>query len=41
MSCGGGLPLTDDSGRATCAVGVLGGTVDQDGEVASACTQAL
>jgi uncharacterized protein GlcG (DUF336 family) len=41
VSFGGGLPITDDSGRTIGAVGVSGGTVDQDTLVAEACAKAF
>jgi uncharacterized protein GlcG (DUF336 family) len=41
ISFGGGLPLTDTAGRILGAVGVSGGTADQDVHVAQACTTAL
>ncbi|CAL9331765.1 hypothetical protein SUDANB176_00082 [Streptomyces sp. enrichment culture] len=41
ISFGGGLPLTDTAGRILGAVGVSGGTVDQDVHVAQACVTAL
>lgn len=40
ISFGGGLPLTDPDGRTIGAVGVSGGTVEQDVTVAEACTAA-
>jgi uncharacterized protein GlcG (DUF336 family) len=40
VSFGGGLPITDDTGRAIGAVGVSGGTVDQDIVVAEVCAEA-
>ncbi|MEV6095719.1 heme-binding protein [Nocardia sp. NPDC051981] len=41
ISFGGGLPITDPEGRVIGAVGVSGGTADQDVEVARACLAAL
>ncbi|MFE3187576.1 heme-binding protein [Nocardia sp. NPDC059240] len=41
VSFGGGLPIADSDGRAIGAVGVSGGTADQDVEVARACLAAL
>ncbi|WP_407563809.1 GlcG/HbpS family heme-binding protein [Streptomyces sp. 184] len=41
ISFGGGLPLTDAAGHAVGAVGVSGGTADQDTHVAEAVTRAL
>ncbi|MVU78621.1 heme-binding protein [Nocardia sp. ET3-3] len=41
VSFGGGLPITDSDGRVIGAVGVSGGTADQDVLVADACTAAL
>ncbi|MFF2550307.1 heme-binding protein [Nocardia sp. NPDC058058] len=41
VSFGGGLPITDAQGRVIGAVGVSGGTADQDVEVAQACLAAL
>ncbi|MFB7723502.1 heme-binding protein [Nocardia sp. NPDC056100] len=41
VSFGGGLPITDARGRVIGAVGVSGGTADQDVEVAQACLAAL
>ncbi|MEO3749336.1 heme-binding protein [Streptomyces sp. B6B3] len=39
---GGGLPLTDPAtGHVLGAVGVSGGTADQDVHVAAACARAL
>lgn len=37
ISFGGGLPVTDGDGRTIAAVGVSGGTVEQDVTVAEAC----
>lgn len=41
ISFGGGLPITDSEGEVIGAVGVSGGTADQDVEVARACLAAL
>ncbi|GAB2541024.1 GlcG/HbpS family heme-binding protein [Nocardia heshunensis] len=41
ISFGGGLPIADSEGRIIGAVGVSGGTADQDVEVARACLAAL
>lgn len=41
ISFGGGLPLTDAAGRVLGAVGVSGGTADQDVHVAEACVASL
>ncbi|MTE16341.1 GlcG/HbpS family heme-binding protein [Nocardia aurantiaca] len=41
ISFGGGLPITDTEGRVVGAVGVSGGTADQDVEIARACLAAL
>lgn len=41
ISFGGGLPIVDAEGRTLGAVGVSGGTVDQDNSVAEAVTRAL
>ncbi|MGW4243105.1 GlcG/HbpS family heme-binding protein [Nocardia sp. NPDC004722] len=41
ISFGGGLPIADDEGRVIGAVGVSGGTAEQDVEVARACVAAL
>ncbi|MDT7724684.1 MAG: hypothetical protein QOI21_1260 [Actinomycetota bacterium] len=41
VSFGGGLPIADADGRTLGAVGVSGGTADQDVHVAQTCTQAL
>ncbi|MCU1643776.1 MAG: hypothetical protein JWN03_4051 [Nocardia sp.] len=41
ISFGGGLPITDADGRAIGAVGVSGGTADQDVQIAQACLAAL
>ncbi|MEU6586767.1 heme-binding protein [Nocardia sp. NPDC046763] len=41
MSFGGGLPITDAAGHVIGAVGVSGGTADQDVEVARACLAAF
>ncbi|MEU1203805.1 heme-binding protein [Nocardia sp. NPDC005825] len=41
ISFGGGLPIADADGRVIGAVGVSGGTADQDVEVAEACLAAL
>lgn len=38
---GGGLPVTDESGATLGAVGVSGGSADQDVVVAEACLSAL
>jgi uncharacterized protein GlcG (DUF336 family) len=40
VTFGGGLPITDDSGRITGAVGVSGGNVEQDCAVAEAVVKA-
>ncbi|WP_344021606.1 heme-binding protein [Streptomyces luteireticuli] len=40
ISFGGGLPIVDADGRTVGAVGVSGGTVDQDVHVAGAAAQA-
>lgn len=41
ITFGGGLPITDPDGRVIGAVGVSGGTADQDVEVARACVDNL
>ncbi|MFJ9368929.1 heme-binding protein [Nocardia sp. NPDC101769] len=41
VSFGGGLPITDAAGQVIGAVGVSGGTADQDVEIARACLAAL
>lgn len=41
ITFGGGLPIADAEGRVIGAVGVSGGTADQDVEVARACLAAL
>lgn len=41
VSFGGGLPITDAEGHVVGAVGVSGGTVDQDVHVAEVCARAL
>ncbi|MFD6356561.1 GlcG/HbpS family heme-binding protein [Nocardia tengchongensis] len=41
VSFGGGLPITDTEGNVVGAVGVSGGTADQDVEIAQACLAAL
>lgn len=41
ISFGGGLPIADAEGRVLGAVGVSGGTADQDVEIAQACVRAL
>ncbi|WP_086824284.1 heme-binding protein [Streptomyces sp. NRRL B-24572] len=38
VSIGGGLPITDPAGRFLGAVGVSGGTAEQDVLIARACT---
>lgn len=40
VSFGGGLPLVDADGRTIGAVGVSGGTADQDVHVAQVCAEA-
>lgn len=40
ISFGGGVPIVDADGRVVGAVGVSGGTVDQDVRVAEAAVQA-
>ncbi|TDD75410.1 heme-binding protein [Actinomadura darangshiensis] len=40
ISFGGGLPIIDEHGRTVGAVGVSGGDVQQDTEVAEACLSA-
>ncbi|WP_043634577.1 GlcG/HbpS family heme-binding protein [Nonomuraea candida] len=40
VSFGGGLPITDETGRVIGAVGVSGGDVQQDTLVAQACATA-
>ncbi|RJL35908.1 GlcG/HbpS family heme-binding protein [Bailinhaonella thermotolerans] len=37
VSFGGGLPITDGEGRTIGAIGVSGGTVEQDTLIAEAC----
>ena len=39
VSFGGGLPLTDDANAVIGAVGVSGGTVEQDVQIAEACAK--
>jgi uncharacterized protein GlcG (DUF336 family) len=39
VSFGGGLPINDEQGRTIGAVGVSGGTVPQDVNVAEACAR--
>ncbi|MEU9014553.1 heme-binding protein [Streptomyces sp. NPDC048479] len=41
VSFGGGLPVVSPDGRTIGAVGVSGGTAEQDVLVAKACIQAL
>ncbi|WP_203716397.1 GlcG/HbpS family heme-binding protein [Asanoa siamensis] len=41
VSFGGGLPLTAVDGSIVGAVGVSGGTAEQDVQIAQACVQAL
>lgn len=40
VSFGGGLPLTNDAGLLVGAVGVSGGTVAEDVQIAEACVKA-
>ncbi|MFI0425154.1 heme-binding protein [Spongiactinospora sp. 9N601] len=40
VSFGGGLPITDEHGRTIGAIGVSGGDVQQDTQVAEACLAA-
>ncbi|KGS08686.1 MULTISPECIES: GlcG/HbpS family heme-binding protein [Burkholderia] len=41
VTFGGGLPLLDANGSCVGAVGVSGGTVDDDGAIAQACVDAF